>query len=155
MARTPAVKNLICGIDPGKSGAISFLDEKGKVVLATKMPDGEKAIAAFFRLHRASIDYAVIEKLQPFLLTSKVSMFKLGTNYGMLLRILAAYGIRYAAIRPVVWMTALSCRTGGDKNVTKTKAQARWKKTKVTHAIADSLLIAEFARKFRGKTFEV
>jgi hypothetical protein len=37
----------------------------------------------------------------------------------------------------------------GDKNVTKAKAQQLFTQLKITHATADALLIAEFARRSR------
>ncbi len=44
-------------------------------------------------------------------------------------------------------MKTLDCMTGGDKNVTKRKAQELFPEIKVTHAIADALLIGEYARR--------
>jgi len=37
--------------------------------------------------------------------------------------------------------------TGGDKNVSKRRAQELFPEIKITHAIADALLIAEYARR--------
>jgi len=41
----------------------------------------------------------------------------------------------------------MGCLTKGDKNVSKRRAQELFPALKVTHAIADALLIAEFARR--------
>jgi hypothetical protein len=41
----------------------------------------------------------------------------------------------------------MGCLTKGDKNVSKRKAQELFPSTKVTHAIADSMLIAAYGRK--------
>jgi hypothetical protein len=43
----------------------------------------------------------------------------------------------------------MSCLTKGDKNVTKSRAQELFPEVKVTHAIADALLIAEYGRRIR------
>jgi hypothetical protein len=43
-----------------------------------------------------------------------------------------------------VWQKALGCLTKGDKNITKRKAQEMFPGIKVTHATADSLLIAHY-----------
>ena len=43
----------------------------------------------------------------------------------------------------------MDCLTGGDKNVTKRKAQSLFPWVKVTHAIADSMLLAEYCRQHR------
>jgi hypothetical protein len=61
-----------------------------------------------------------------------------------------AAGIPYDLVLPVKWQTAMSCRTKGDKNVSKARAQQLFPDVKVTHAIADALLIAEFCRRVRG-----
>jgi len=50
-------------------------------------------------------------------------------------------------VSPVKWQSALSCLTKGKKNVTKARAQQWFPKIKVTHGIADALLIAEYGRR--------
>ena len=47
------------------------------------------------------------------------------------------------------WQKYLGCLTKGDKNVSKAKAQELFPDLKITHAIADSLLIAEYGRRVR------
>ena len=48
---------------------------------------------------------------------------------------------------PQVWQKALGCMTGGDKNVTKRRAQELFPGHKITHATADALLIAHYGTK--------
>ena len=69
-------------------------------------------------------------------------------NYGQLQGILAALKIPYEFILPQVWQRSMGCLSGGDKNVTKTKAQQLFPNMKgITHALADALLIAEYGRR--------
>jgi hypothetical protein len=60
---------------------------------------------------------------------------------------LTAAGIPFERVRPQVWQKAMSCMTGGDKNVSKRKAQELFPAIKCTHATSDALLIAEFGRR--------
>ena len=53
----------------------------------------------------------------------------------------------FEEVAPQVWQKVLGCLSRGDKNVTKAKAQQLFPAIKVTHAIADALLLAEYARR--------
>jgi crossover junction endodeoxyribonuclease RuvC len=81
------------------------------------------------------------------------SVFTFGQNYGMLRGILAALKIRREFVTPSVWQKAMGCitRSGipktAKKNFHKTKAQELFPGLKITHAIADALLICEFAKR--------
>jgi hypothetical protein len=56
-------------------------------------------------------------------------------------------GYRPVDVFPQAWQAALECLSGGNKNVTKAKAQELWPAEKITHSTADALLIAEFGRR--------
>lgn len=60
---------------------------------------------------------------------------------------LTAAGIPFDEVSPAVWQKYLGCLTGGDKNVTKAKAQQLFPHITVTHAIADAILIGEYLRR--------
>jgi hypothetical protein len=75
------------------------------------------------------------------------SAFTFGEGYGRLQMALTALGVPYERVRPQAWQKAMGCLTKGDKNVSKRRAQELFPALKVTHAIADALLIAEFARR--------
>jgi len=68
-------------------------------------------------------------------------------SFGFCQGMLVAARIRFELARPQKWQTALDCRTGGDKNISKARAQALFPGVKVIHANADALLLAEFARR--------
>ena len=78
------------------------------------------------------------------------STWKFSQNYGTIRGILTALHIPFETISPMAWQTALRCRTGGDKNISKAKCQQLFPDIKATHAISDSLLIAEFCRRMRN-----
>lgn len=75
------------------------------------------------------------------------SMFTFGMGYGALRMAVLASGIPFEGVTPQAWMKGLGCLTGGDKTVTRARAQTLFPELKVTDQIADALLIAEFARR--------
>lgn len=75
------------------------------------------------------------------------STFTFGKGYGGLRMALIASGIPFREVQPRAWQKELGCLTGGDKNVSKRKAQQLFPSLKITHAIADALLIAEWLRR--------
>jgi hypothetical protein len=75
------------------------------------------------------------------------SAFTFGNGFGHLEMALTAAGIPFERVRPQVWQKVMSCMTGGDKNVSKRKAQELFPHIKCTHATSDALLIAEFGRR--------
>jgi len=60
---------------------------------------------------------------------------------------LEALKIAHELITPQSWMKALGCMTGGDKKISKAKAQALFPQLKITNDMADALLIAEYCRR--------
>jgi hypothetical protein len=49
-------------------------------------------------------------------------------------------------VTPFTWQKRLQCLSGGDKNVTKARAQQLFPGVKISHITADALLLAEFCR---------
>lgn len=87
---------------------------------------------------------ACIEKVHAMPGQGVTSMFNFGMSYGALRMAVIASGIPFRDVTPQMWQKALGCRSGGDKNVTKAKAQQFFPNLKITHAIADALLIAKW-----------
>jgi hypothetical protein len=144
----------IIGIDPGVNGGIAWIDEHGRAC-AEKMPD---TLADLWELidniaigctyyNRASCVKAYLEQVASSPQQGVVSAFTFGRGYGNLEMALTAAGIPFERVRPQVWQKALGCMTKGDKNITKKLAQELFPDIKVTHATADSLLIAEYGRR--------
>ena len=135
----------IIGIDPGSSGAIAMLDTSESVQY-WKMPDTEMDLWDCL-VNQKPIAAAFIEKVHAMPRQGVSSTFKFGRNYGMLLMALTASGIPFTEVTPQTWQKSLNCMSKGDKNVTKRRAQQLFPQLKVTHAIADALLIAEYGRR--------
>ena len=135
------------GIDPGLSGGIAFIPATG-TPWAHKMPETDKDLMELFRDSISlATPKALIELVHSSPQMGVKSAFTFGEGYGRLQMALTALGIPYERIRPAMWQKAIGCLTKGDKNVSKRKAQELFPDIKVTHAIADALLIAEYNRR--------
>jgi hypothetical protein len=134
------------GIDPGKTGAIAFIDgnQAWSVKNRETMHDLVEAVRDATEGRTCT---AVIEKVHSSPQMGVVSAFTFGQSYGQLEMLLTALGIRYEHVSPQKWQGDMKCRTGGDKNITKAKAQQLFPDVKITHANADALLIAEYCRR--------
>ena len=136
------------GIDPGSSGGIAVLEGSGAVVLATAMPDTDRDL--FELLQRWTLQaHAYLEHVHAMPKNGSQSAFKLGGSDGRIRMGLTAAQIPFDVVSPVKWQTAMQCRTKGDKNVSKRRAQELFPAQRVTHAVADALLIAEYGRRAR------
>lgn len=66
---------------------------------------------------------------------------------GLIRGAILARGYKPQDAYPQRWQAALECMTGGNKNISKRKAQELWPQEKWTHATADAALIAEYGRR--------
>jgi len=142
------------GIDPGASGGIACIWESGQAE-CWKMPETERDVREVlwqfngFNLIGSSVEpdsFAVIEQVGPMPGNGVTGMFKFGMNYGFLRGLLVALNIPFDEARPQKWQKAMGCLSKGDKNVTKAKAQQLHPELKITHATADAILLAEYAK---------
>ena len=137
---------IFIGIDPGSSGAVAAIDENRHVVRLIKNDTTERDLyAAFCDWETAELS-AVIEAVHSMPKQGVASSFKFGTSYGLLRGFLIASCIPFVAVSPQRWQKRLGCLTHGDKNVSKQFSQQLFPSTKITHATADALLLAECAR---------
>lgn len=152
----PFDRRLFLGIDPGMNGGLSIVDRCGIIVDATPMPDTERDIADYFKEFAPRIHMAHIEAVHSMPKQGIASAFKFGMGLGGLRMALVAFSIPFEAVTPQVWQrrigTLLSGRTltsgkTAKKNGTKARAQELFPGHKITHKIADSLLIAEDCRR--------
>lgn len=135
------------GIDPGASGGIAIIHEDGSVIEALKIPTTEKDVLnVLIGWGRA---FAMLERVRSMPGNGVASTFKFGQHYGMLRMALVAGGVPFDEVTPQRWQKAMGCLSGGDKNVTKRRAQELFPQQRVTHAVADALLIAEYCRRSR------
>lgn len=148
---------LYLGLDPGKSGGIAAVAENGEHRYSCKMPGTlHDLLDPLKTLLESDACFAVLEKVGPARgrdgrRQGVSSAFVFGENYGALQGILAALTVAHELVSPQRWQTVMACRTGGDKNVSKAMAQRMFPHVKVTHAIADALILAEYARRTHGR----
>lgn len=136
------------GIDPGLSGGIAVIDEGNP--FAYPMPETERDLFELLEnvvYNSGAAPVARIEVVHSSPQMGVKSAFTFGSGYGGLRMALIALKIQFEGVRPQAWQKALGCLTKGDKNVSKRKAQELFPSLKVTHAIADALLIAEYCRR--------
>jgi len=141
---------IILGIDPGASGGFAIVSHdlsSVNVIAYAKMTPHDIVEV----LRPAKITKAYIEGVGAMPGQGVVSVWKFGQNFGWWLGVLTALGIPFEKVQPLKWQTAMRCRTGGDKNVSKAKAQELFPRVKMTHALADALLIAEYGRRAEYK----
>ena len=137
------------GIDPGKSGGIALVWEDAQLYEAWKIPESERDLWDLFNYTKEFTLFAMIEKVHSSPQMGVRSAFTFGQSYGMLRGMLIALEIPFAEVSPAKWQHWQKCKTGGNKNISKSRAQQLFPSLKITHAIADSLLIADYCRQIR------
>jgi hypothetical protein len=164
---------IILGIDPGVSGGIAKLKKQSElwVPSAIQMPGTERTISdhlwkLYAEAQKEEIEIlAFLEHVQPMPIIKRTKtpagdmreevnpgLNQIGNfmkGYGFLRGCLITIGIPLEDIRPQAWQKMLGCMTKGNKNISKAKAQQTFPQLRITHAIADCLLIAECGRRIR------
>lgn len=147
------------GIDPGVNGGIAAVWETG--ACCTKMPGTQRDIYEHLNDHIAGLSSfetaAWIETVNTgFPGSSKSSVAKLYGNFTEVKMALVCAGIPVCTVSSSKWQKAFnlpSMKQCGNnatkkKNAHKAKAQELFPSLKITHAVSDALLIAEYARRF-------
>jgi len=134
------------GIDPGQSGGVAILLDDGTVALAVGMPETDRDLLDAL-LVAGDGAHGVTERVSASPQMGVSSSFKFGRNVGAVRMALTARGIAFDEVLPARWQKALGCRSRGDKNITKARAQQLFPALRVTHALADALLLAEYCRR--------
>lgn len=142
----------VIGIDPGKSGGVAVLDLDGNVEVCLgigKMTDQD--LWRLLALQEPGVVY--LEKVHSSPQMGVVSAFTFGECYGKIYMAAIAAGLRLELVRPVQWQKSLGLKTakkklGSAENKRRNKARAQelYPGQKVTHEVADALLIAEYGR---------
>ena len=145
------MSTLFIGVDPGKSGAIAFLDEAlgERWFIKGDSTDHDLAEAVADASSQYDRVFAVVERVSSSPQMGVKSAFTFGESFGKVQMVLAALKVPYELVSPSKWQGEMKCRTKGDKNVTKREAQRLFPDVKITHANADALLLAEYARRMR------
>lgn len=147
------------GIDPGMRGGYALLDN-GKVVVAEgwankTIPEHWDAIAAC----RGNDVFCLIEKVGASPQMGTSSAFKFGASFGLVQGLVTASQIPWDYIAPCKWQREFGLIQAGrklgqqdseKKRLNRQKAAILFPEIRVTHAIADALLIAEYAWRSRS-----
>src|SRR5262245_10847784 len=141
---------LFVGVDPGVSGGIAIINDDGALVDLTVMPRTERDLLdVFLPVGRGTLGArAVLERVHSMPKQGHNGAFTFGRSYGHLQMALTAARIPFDEVTPGQWQKAMGCLTGGDKNISKRRAQQLFPTVpKITHAVADALLLAAFCRR--------
>lgn len=140
---------LYLGIDPGVSGGLAIVNAEGKLLHTERMPITPTALRSSVALWSdLNVLDVTVEQVWSQPAQGHSGAFTFGKNVGIVLGVLAGLGIDLVQeVSPQRWQQVMAARSGGDKNLTKRAAQALYPKAKITHAIADAILIAECGRR--------
>lgn len=141
---------IFIGVDPGVGGGIACVSKDGSVLYVEPMPQTDRDVLDVFTDYPDQQKVAALERVSSSPQMGVVSAFTFGRGYGGLRMALAAARIPYDEVSPAKWQLVMGCRTKGDKNVSKRRAQQLFPAVKVTHAVADALLLAEYCRRTNG-----
>lgn len=134
------------GIDPGQAGGIAWSRDGHLAV--SKMPETDRdlldLLREILREETHGMVQALLEKVHSMPSQGVKSTFTFGEGFGKLQMALAALEIPFEFVTPQKWQKEMGCLSGGDKNITKAAAQRIAPKIKVTHAVADAILICAY-----------
>jgi len=146
---------IIIGVDPGASGGVALL-KLPHTVSAWSLRDytlTDQWDSIFDYLSGIYGTQAYLESVHSMPRDGVRSAFSFGKSYGNLEAFLVAAGIPFERVTPSVWQKefGLIKRKGEThtekKNRHKALAQEMFPSVKVTHAISDALLLAEYGRR--------
>lgn len=141
------------GVDPGLSGALAIIS--GELVEAYAMPETIRDIweMVLDLKSERGVEYALIEEIHalPAAVEEKlgikrgsIATMKLARNFGQLEMALTAADIPHDELLPRSWKKIAGVRPGGDqKKISYARAQQLFPTVRITHQVADSLLIAK------------
>jgi Holliday junction resolvasome RuvABC endonuclease subunit len=145
------------GVDPGLSGGIARLVVRDGIVRPEVYPMPETERELWELMHQMNLGFplgtvfALVERVHAMPRNGSIGNFKLGQSYGSLRLVMVACCIPFEEVTPAKWQKAMGCLTGGDKNISKARAQQLFPEVKLTHRTADALLIAEHCRRTRNE----
>jgi hypothetical protein len=140
----------ILGIYPGVSGGLAFVGDDE--IACTKMPATEGDLWLLLSTMAEHVDVCYVEHVHSMHGEGVRSAFTFGYGYGGVRMALIAAEIRTELVAPHTWCKAHGLRRDKDetnvswKNRHKALAQRKFPHIKVTHHIADALLIADYGR---------
>lgn len=138
------------GIDPGKSGGVSFFTEDW--IHVQKLPESSPELLELLRAYFPNPDSVTVYLEKIYLPGGNAGNLSFASGWGKILSVLEFYEAKVELVRPQQWMKELKCLTKGDKNVTKNKAGELFgkivyddgKPLPITHWSSDALLIGYY-----------
>lgn len=148
-------KAVILGIDPGVAGGMAVLDSAGRPLFIHSLKGNtiEQAVAALKAAEKYTLPFGIcyLEKIQHQTGDGAQGSHTFGKVYGILYGAALARDLEVHDVYPMRWQERMGCLTQGNKNVSKRRAEELWPALaaarKITHYIADALLIAEYGRR--------
>lgn len=145
----------VLGVDPGTRGGLAVLRAADARVLRVQAFTPGMTISDLVRAVRAAVETmpsegggeAYVERVGYIRGDGGRGAFTFGQVAGVISGTLFALGYPPRYVYPVTWQSRLDCLSGGNKNVTKRRAIELFPSVRVTHAVADALLIAEYGRR--------
>lgn len=129
---------MICGIDPGITGGITFID--GDEIVAERVPVmtiGKKKfldlVKIVNRLDLYQPERVFIEKQQAMPGQGVSSTFRTGFNYGLYIGVFVSLGLKHTEVSPRKWK--------GDLGVSSNKDEARQRATELMPSAANNWLL--------------
>ena len=154
---------MICGIDPGASGALAILDNRGAYVAHMLMPSVKlgkstrvngAAVAAFLREH--PVNHVYLERVAAMPGQGVASMFTFGHAAGLVEGVVTGMGLPMDSVTPQAWKRAAGL-IGTDKDASRSRAVQLYPDLRILdlkakgQAVADALLIARFGMEAMGR----
>lgn len=142
------------GIDPGANGGIAVLDDSGAVIFLRKMPETPQDLIDALRRF-AEDSCCTLEKVGGMPGNGGMAMFNFGKGYGHLEMALLSLRIPTETVTPQKWEKTYQLGSSRGvkktewKNRLKAKAQQLFPGERITLAVCDALLIAEYGRRNR------
>lgn len=147
------------GIDVGKTGSFTVITPDDKKVIYPTLCNPDYDIWRMHMLlkeHAKTTSFAVIERAQAMPGQGVVSMFEFGKGYGIWLSLLAVNYIAHQIVHAATWTKVMLAGAPGIGKERSYNAARRifpnWDpKTKKERLYADSVLLAEYARRIQGR----
>lgn len=152
-------RSYFIGIDPGLTGCVAFIDDRGRYIDHLHMPVmrvGSKGrvngaqLAAWLKQHNMqNITHVMLERVGAMPKQGGSSMFSFGHSAGVAEGIVQGLGIPYTLVEPAIWKKKAGL-IGQDKDAARGRAIQLYPDLRDLdlkgkgQALADALLIARF-----------
>ena len=149
---------IFVGIDPGQSGALARVGDRGALLEVVPMPaiGGEVAASQVAEIldiwSGGGPLHIFVEDVHAMPKQGVASSFKFGKSFGLVLGVIAAQEHPMTLVRPVRWKPEFRL-TGKDKDMARLKAIEMWPDKKQCFKLkkdvdkAEAALIAEYGRR--------